>query len=154
MAIRGRKPKPEQLKILAGERADRVNPAAPRPAKCRPARPDHLDEWGLEAWDRLIPQLEQLGTLAEADGDALALYCATYSRWRLARAEIEAHGITVETGQGGLKANPACTVVAQCERAMASMLAEFGLTPSSRARVKSDEKARDDLADFLNRRSG
>lgn len=153
MGKRGPKPKPAELKILAGEREDRVNRSAPKPARSRPVFPAHLDAYGREAWEDLIPQLEQLGILTEADGHALALYCATYSRWRTARDEIAATGVTAYTGQGSIKGNPACTVAAQAERMLVQLLAEFGLTPSSRGRLSSAQgQSQDALAEFIARR--
>ncbi len=154
MSNRGRKPRPTDLKILSGDRADRVNRSEPKPRRSAPVCPDHLDEWGREAWDRITRQLGELGILSASDSDAIALYCATYSRWRAARREIAQTGITATTDLGSLKSNPAVAVATQAERMMASLLAEFGLTPSSRSRVKADTKAQDALGEFLARRKG
>jgi P27 family predicted phage terminase small subunit len=155
MARRGRKPKPTSLKILDGTRSDRVNRQEPSPARVAPPMTAEVegDSFALEAWNRLVPRLQSLGLLTEADGEALSLYCVTYSRYRLASIDVQAHGLAVETGLGGLKANPAAAVAAECSRLMASLLAEFGLTPASRSRVKAAvEPTRDALADFLARR--
>jgi P27 family predicted phage terminase small subunit len=155
MARRGRKPKPARLKILEGTRRDRRNSGGPRPAAEAPAPPDHLDTLGREAWQRLAPQLAAMGLLTELEGEALSLYCVTYSRWRLALEELHSIGISVETGQGSLKPNPAAAVVAESSRLMASLLAEFGLTPASRSRVAAaSEPPVDALAEFLSRKKG
>jgi P27 family predicted phage terminase small subunit len=154
MAKPGRKPKPTVDKVLAGVRADRVNRSEPRPSRSTPECPDHLDAAGREAWARIVPKLDALGVLTEMDGEALALYCGAYSRWRKATEEIRTGGVTTFTGQGSLKSNPAVAVASQCERLMAAILIEFGLTPSSRSRVKTDAKPQDALADFLSRRKG
>jgi P27 family predicted phage terminase small subunit len=154
MGKRGPKPKATALKILHGDRADRVNRSAPAAPRSIPARPGHFDEFAREAWDRLIPQLDGLGLLTAVDAPALELYCAAYSRWRRALTEIEAFGVTSYTTEGAsVKANPACNIAAQAERLMAALLTEFGLTPSSRSRVKSAGSESDDaLAAFLARR--
>jgi P27 family predicted phage terminase small subunit len=154
MSTRGRKPKPTAAKILAGDRADRINRHEPAPRRSVPDRPDHLDHWGCEAWNRIVPKLDALGVLTELDGEALALYCSTYSRWRQASEEVRSSGVTTFTDQGSLKSNPAVAVASQCERLMAAILIEFGLTPVSRSRVKTDAAPQDALADFLKRRQG
>ena len=152
MAIRGRKPKPTPLKILAGDRADRINRSEPRPGRSLPDCPDHLDADGREAWDRIVPGLDALGVLTTQDTEALALYCAAYGRWRKANEEVRKGGVTTFSEQGALKINPAVTVAQQAERLMAAILMEFGLTPASRSRVKTDARPHDALADFLARR--
>ena len=147
MAARGRKPKPTLAKVLAGDRPDRVNRAEPRPDRSVPACPAHIsaDDDARQAWDDIVPKLAALGVLSELDGHALALYCSTYSRWRRACEEVRTGGVTTFTDQGALKSNPAVSVASQCERFMTAILLEFGLTPSSRARVKTDAAPRDAL---------
>jgi P27 family predicted phage terminase small subunit len=153
MAKRGRKPKNTALKILAGSREDRVNRAAPSPARRVPKPPDHLDEYGLEAWHRLIGQLDELGVVSTADTELMGIYCGVYSRYRHALEEVKAHTLVVVTDSGCQKSNPATSVISQCERTMAALLGEFGLTPASRSRVRGRaEQPRDALAEFLNRK--
>jgi P27 family predicted phage terminase small subunit len=153
MGARGPKPKAADLKLLGGVRSDRLPISVTRPKRTTPLRPEYLDDWACEAWDRLVPHLEKAGILAESDGDALALYCSTYSRYRSALEEIRTSGVTTSTDLGSLKANPAVAVAAQCERLMATMLDAFGLTPASRGRIRTDgDKAQDALASFLERR--
>jgi P27 family predicted phage terminase small subunit len=135
MAVRGRKPKPNELKILEGSRADRVNQNAPEAIREPLERPDHLDEDARAEWDRLLPQLERMGVISQTDSAVLALYCVAFSRWLSSRAELLRHGLVIETDLGGTKANPAAAIVAKCEDQMARLLAELGCTPSSRGRL-------------------
>jgi P27 family predicted phage terminase small subunit len=152
MAKRGPKPRSADQSTLAGVRPDRAPRSVTKPKRSAPDCPAYLDDYGREAWDRLVPQLEASGALAKSDGDALALYCATYSRWRIALYEIGGHSVTTSTDQGSLKSHPAVAVAIQCERLMASMLDAFGLTPASRGRIKTDgDRAQDALAEFLER---
>lgn len=118
-----------------------------------PRRPDHLDDHGREAWDSVTAELAKLGCLSTAEAFAIELYCVVYSRWRKAIDGLNSDGITTTTDLGSIKGNPAMQVIAQCERTMSSMLSEFGLTPSSRSRVKGGPEApRDALSDFLSKR--
>lgn len=135
MAKRGRKPKPTELKILDGTRADRVNRNAPEPIREPLECPDHLDDAARAEWDRLLPQLERMGVVSQTDSAVLALYCVTFSRWIEARTELLRLGLVIETDLGGCKANPAAGIVAKCEDQMAKLLAELGCTPSSRGRL-------------------
>jgi P27 family predicted phage terminase small subunit len=149
----GRKPKSPALKVLGGDRKDRVNATPAKVVPGVPRRPVHLDDHGREAWDNITAELAKLGCLSTAEAFAIELYCVVYSRWRKALDGMTADGITTTTDLGSVKGNPAMQVIAQCERTMSSMLSEFGLTPSSRSRVKGGPEApRDALSDFLNKR--
>jgi P27 family predicted phage terminase small subunit len=156
MTRRGRKPAPTPLKILKGTRKDRINTQAPRPPVARPDPPETLDSFGMAEWNRILPQLEELGILARVDGAALALYCSAYSQWQRAEVEIAMYGVLVDSSGGGLKANPAIGVASTARAQMHSLLSEFGATPASRGKVKAtadDAKARDALGEFLKRRA-
>lgn len=157
---RGRKPKPTALKLLDGTRADRINTAEPSPAKGRPERPAHLDDVACAEWDRIVPQLEQLGVLSQVDGAALALYCGAFSEMLAAEASVREYGLLIDTGitaEGatpGKKANPAVAIARQARAQLHRLLVEFGLTPSSRSRLKANtaERPRDALEEFLRKR--
>ncbi len=152
---RGRKPAPTPLKILKGTRKDRINAEEPKPPVVRPERPEALDSFGRAEWDRILPELEELGILARVDGAALGLYCAAYSQWIRADLEVQIRGLLVDTGTGGVKGNPAVTMAHMARAQMHSLLSEFGATPASRSRVKTrdDGKSKDALGEFLNRRT-
>jgi P27 family predicted phage terminase small subunit len=151
----GRKPAPTKLKILKGTRKSRVNADEPKPPVARPKRPEALDSFGRAEWDRIIPELEELGILAKIDGAALAVYCDAYSEWIRAELEVAIHGLLVEAGSGGLKPNPAVAMGRLARAQMLNALTEFGCTPASRSRVKSqrDARAGDALGEFLKRRT-
>jgi P27 family predicted phage terminase small subunit len=162
--MRGRKPTPTKLKILAGTRAARVNHHEPMLPPARPEIPEHLDALARGEWERLCPILERMGVLTEADGAALTIYCECYSKWLRARGEVAKRGLLIEVSRtvtskrgatvettGSVKANPAVMIEVQMARLMKEILIEFGLTPSARSRVKINETARDRLGEFLAR---
>ena len=130
-AMRGRKPKPTALKLLDGTRADRINhnePAMP-PASIEP--PAWLDDRAREHWGELAPVLQSARLLTIGDRQALALLCEAFSRFRSEPANEKARDL------------------------YRRMLVEFGLTPSSRSRLKTTvEPARDALAEFLAKADG
>lgn len=127
--MRGRKPKPTALKILDGTRDDRINHDEPTLPAGDVEPPDSVDDelgYGVEHWNELAPMLSKAGLLTEGDRPALALLCRAYARLRLDPMDDKANEL------------------------YRRMLVEFGLTPSSRSRIKaSAEKPKDALAEFL-----
>lgn len=86
----------------------------------------------------------RLRVLTLADGHALGALCCAQALWMAAVQEIEKQGETVSEPvldrQRNLvghkvRKNPAVTIAAEFLKITKSYLAEFGLTPSSRARV-------------------
>jgi P27 family predicted phage terminase small subunit len=152
---RGPRPAPQAVKELRGERADRMNPAAPPTIPGRPEPPELLDPEARKEWDRIVPILEAMGVLGLADAAALALHCASYSIWAKAQADIAAKGLFVRTGDDSIKPNPAVTIARDAMAACFKYLTSFGLTPSARSDIKvpSDaEGPKDRLADFTKSR--
>lgn len=152
MAKRGRKPKPPELKILQGMRADRINPFAPAKLDGLPDPPSYLDSLGLNEWSRILPMLHALGTVGAQDGAALGLYCAAYSRFHRATDKLNGSdaAMTSETRDGGLKSSPWEGIASRAAAEMHRLLADFGLTPSARNRVVSSRPGQSDpLDDFL-----
>jgi phage terminase small subunit len=127
---RGRKPKPTALKILEGEKPCRINvdePAFPAGSVVAPA---WLEGLALEHWHELAPMLAEQRVLTVADRPCLALMCCEYRRWREDPREDKAKDRYIR------------------------LSLEFGLTPSSRSRIKAPpEKPKDDLAEFLGKKA-
>ena len=147
--MRGRKPQPTGLKILKGTREDRVNRDEPTPPEGMPQPPSHLDNLARAEWVSICELLASMGIGSKADAPALVLYCTTYSKWLRARSAIVKHGLTVAS-KNGIRANPAVAMELAAARLMKDLLVEFGLTPSSRSRIKTaGEKPRDELEEFL-----
>tara|TARA_Y100001951_G_scaffold105340_1_gene122087 strand:+ start:42 stop:503 length:462 start_codon:yes stop_codon:yes gene_type:complete len=138
---KGRKPTPSHLKVVRGtDRADRRNNAEPQPSKCRPDAPDTMTDVGREAWDYVVGILDRMGILTEADAMAVELLCEARADWLSARDEITAAGGETYTTEAGLiKAHPAVAMRNDAARRMQSLLAEFGMSPSSRSKVSAKE---------------
>ena len=140
--MRGRKPTPTKLKILAGTRKARINEQEPTLPPARPEIPEHLDALARGEWERLCPILERMGVLTEADGAAVMLYCEAYGKWLRARGEVAKRGLLIEVSRtvtskrgatiettGKVIANPAVNMEIQLARLMKELLVEFGLHP-------------------------
>lgn len=160
MAQRGPKPLPTQVKLVTDTaRAHRLNPQEPRPVPEVPEPPDHLNEDARAEWARIADELSVLGILTRLDRGSLAAYCQAYGRWRQAEAALSrmaerdatTDGLMIRTKGGNLIQNP---LVGTANKAMADMMryaAEFGLTPSARARVDglSPDEGWSELDEFI-----
>jgi P27 family predicted phage terminase small subunit len=136
---------------LEGTRKDRINENEPKPPPIIPDPPEHLDAVALAEWARLVPLLDSCGILTKIDGNALALLATWFSRWVEAEEMIQKHGIIVKAPKTGVPMqNPALSIANKAMQEIAKLLAEFGMTPSSRSRVAAvfDNKPKSKLAEL------
>jgi P27 family predicted phage terminase small subunit len=99
--------------------------------------PTFLSAKAQGVWHELAPLLVDLGTLTIADGIALEALANTIVTLRAAQDSIDTDGIIIDSPQGKKK-NPACNVADASLKQVRSLLGEFGLTPASRTRIKSN----------------
>jgi P27 family predicted phage terminase small subunit len=152
----GRKPKPTEQKKLAGNPGKRaLNDAEPAYKTADPRVPKgKLPKEAQELWRALAGHMAELGVLKVTDLPALEMLCLHYAVARAALAQMLTDGrVEVENEQGerfvvsegiavtidsavGLKKHPAATVLKENSLAFKAYLTEFGLTPSSRVRIK------------------
>lgn len=145
----GRRRKPTALRVIEGGPPRDREPAAP---SNMPAPPSFLTAYALEEWNSLGPVLNKMGVLTEVDIGAFAAYCAAYGCWRQAEedfAKIAAvddatHGAVIKTKEGNFIQNPLLGIANSARRDMVKCAGEFGLTPSSRARLETKVPAEDD----------
>lgn len=151
MSTPGPKPAPTTLKLLRGSRADRIPEAEPTPPPGCPEPPEHLGEIARDEWSRIVPILEAMGVLSQADGTALAMYCQHYERWVAAEKGIRDEGTLSVSATGNIKLSPYIQLANASMAAMQKLLVEFGCTPSSRSRVASMNATppADELSEFL-----
>jgi P27 family predicted phage terminase small subunit len=131
----GRRPRPTQLKILAGERPTRINddemPAAPG----APDPPPDLDPDVAAAYADLVAVLEPTGVLTVLDGLALVAFAQVINTHHRATALESTVGPLVRDEKGQPKTNPAARVRRDAGRDMLRWCTEFGMTPSSRSQI-------------------
>lgn len=148
----GRKPIPEAAKRLAGNPGKRkIRPDLPAPPGA-PPMPARLmvEPVAVDKWNELVPLLLELGTLTKADGEALATLCEVYAATQACLLELRASGPVMHTDLGGVKPNPAGPLYRGLVGLQASLMGEFGLTPSSRVRLGGkEEKPTDEVEDFF-----
>ena len=136
--MRGCKPKPTFLKVLDGNPGKRpLNDQEPRPSQGIPDRPDWLDAEAQAEWERVTAELSDMGLLTLADRAALTAYCIAYSRWVDAEAMVKKFGTIVKSPEKGFPMkSPYLSIADQAMETMRKFLVEFGLTPSSRSRIR------------------
>jgi P27 family predicted phage terminase small subunit len=151
MAKAGRKPKPTGLRILEGTKSRRKT-IEPTPPPGIPTMPERLavDPLAVAKWNDWMPVLSGMGVMTTADVEALATMCELFSASQACLLELRASGPTIHTDLGGVKPNPAGSLYRSLIGQLASLMSEFGLTPSSRTKVSTTkEPVKDDLQAFF-----
>ena len=89
------------------------------------------------------------GILTRLDQRALLVYCNTWSYYREAEKKLSKEGMTLYSHNGSPIQNPSATVMHTARKDLMKLLAEFGMTPSSRTRVHAlVEEDKDELSLF------
>ncbi len=139
----GPKPQPTALKLLKGEtRTERLNQNEPKPIAIAPDPPEYITGKALEVWRELSPKLERLGILTEIDFLAFSALCIEWAEYIKLRTM---EGETVQTFESGAKqVAPEVSISHKCLTQLMKLFGEFGLTPSSRARLSISPQDDDD----------
>jgi P27 family predicted phage terminase small subunit len=167
---RGRKPKPTVLKLVTGNPGHRpINLAEPKPRHERTSAPAHVTDGARETWGYVTAILDDMGLLTKADSLALEALCEALNDLRDARAALarpiigrrtdketglEIEWVIAEAGERRyvsfgkdgvmVRPRPEMAMIADADRRIKAWLAEFGLTPSARSRVKTEAQAEED----------
>ena len=135
MAKPGKRPAPTVLKLIRGEKKkSRLNQNEPQPKLEAPKCPVFLSSVAKKEWKRMVAELEPLGLLTKIDCAALAGYGDAYGRWADASKILQKTGLIIKINDYPVR-NPALSIISQALKEMKGFLTEFGMTPSSRARV-------------------
>ena len=139
------------LKVLAGNPGKRpLNEREPVVPQGVPERPEWLDAEAQAEWDRVTVELQEMGLLSRTDRAALTAYCTAWSRWVEAEAQVKKYGTVVKSPEKGFPMkSPYLGIADQALENMRKLMVEFGLTPSSRSRIRVP--AGGDEADELDR---
>jgi len=150
---RGRKPTPRSLRVLRGNPGKRPLPPRARTAPHVPTCPAELSDEAKKEWRRLTKELAAAGLLTRMDREALALLCAAYARWVEAEAAIRKYGLVIKSPSGFPMQSPYLAIANKALDQVRLLLAEFGMSPSSRTRVQvAPQKDEDDPLETLLRR--
>jgi P27 family predicted phage terminase small subunit len=132
----GRRPLPTAFRLLTGNRGRRpLNHREPRPEITLPPPPDHLDSIGRQEWDRVAPELYELGVLSRLDVGVLAAMCAAHSQEVTFTHLVRKHGAVLYGPKRRPYPNPMLKLAAAARRDKVRFAIELGMTPSSRTRI-------------------
>ena len=145
MGKRGPAPKPTVLRVLHGDREDRINRDEPIPDASEVLAPQWLPEPAREVWDSLAPDLIRKGVLTPWDVDSFADFCAVVVVNRRALADVTANGTTITvisrsapdgTVVYATTKNPAWQVAKESSVLITTLGGRFGLNPSDRSQLR------------------
>ncbi len=140
----GRKPQPTALKLLRGNPGQRpINDAEPQFPVRLPTPPGQLSASAKSIWRREGRRLVQAGVFTIADAPAFAAWCQSYARWLEMVEMLNRTGPILRVEEApGFRINPLVSAVRDAQADFIRAGVEFGLTPSSRSRVKATLPAR------------
>ena len=157
---------PTHLRLVRGNPSKRpINKNEPQPPKGVPPVPKHFDKQGKYWFKRMAEELDAIGVISQLDARALELLVEAYTEYRHHCETLVLEGYTYavysddDADEGKereirmIKPHPAAMMKADAWKRLRAMLAEFGMTPSSRSKVSKDKPDDDDLlSQFLNSR--
>ena len=139
MARPGPAPTPTHLKVVRGERKDRINTKEPKPVGNKPKCPAWLSKEAKQVWKRTAAQLDAMSLLYAADQDILLSYAVAVVTYKQATQLVDQQGVLIEGRRDGQVTNPAVRVQRDQATLIRMLASELGLTPSSRSRLKAEE---------------
>jgi P27 family predicted phage terminase small subunit len=138
----GRKRIPDHLKLIKGTaQPSRMNPDAPTPSTALPTPPEWLSERGAEWFLKTVGLLDGMGIASADHVDMLSLAASRYDEVLDCQAVIEdlgrVYSVVSISGSVMFKARPEVAMKNEAMRHLQSLLAEFGLSPSSVGKVSA-----------------
>lgn len=128
---------PNSVLKARGSRRVRSNEVEFDPGLGEPIRP--LSGVALETWNEVVEELAAVGIGSRVEAAALTCYCEAVADFVMACDEIDRLGMVTQTERGYTR-NPACLIKNASMQMIAKFAGEFGLTPSSRAKVQGPPK--------------
>jgi P27 family predicted phage terminase small subunit len=113
-----------------------------------PKPPDWLDTEAIAEWNRVTPELHEMGVLALIDRGALAGYCDAWSHFVAAAREMNGP-LAVDDRRHDTKRNPAWVAYTQASRLVSEKAKELGLSPNSRGRMKAPDVEPNGVTDSI-----
>ena len=140
----GRKPLPTHLKILRGNPGRRPLPEnEPEVPVGVPDPPKHLVGKAKKEWERIIPLLHQSGLVTKIDGSLLATHCEYVAQAAEASRKLRKTGMLIKGPDGQPTINPYWKILMAALDGIKKTAVEFGMSPSSRSRVKATPKLKE-----------
>lgn len=136
--MKGRKPLPRRLHDLRNTKPHRNRDNEPRPDLLEkvPKPEGHLNPRARAVHFRIVPELVRMRLISKIDRASLAAYCSAVATFEEADERLKTEPWTTTTARGGSRPNPLFKIRDDAMKQIAKFSSEFGLSPSTRARVK------------------
>lgn len=147
--MKGPPPQPTNLRVMRGNPARRPLPEGePEPPEGSVECPETVQGRARVFWKQHEPYLLAMRLLTVADIAMLAILCETEAEYWDARDDVRKRGIEIERkryGKNGQEfwiseANPSVKIASDAGKRLHRLKLEFGMSPSSRTRVKAAPK--------------
>src|SRR5690606_5556154 len=134
--MRGRKPTPTALKIIAGNPGKRaLNAHEPQPRAGLTQAPDSLTERQAATWTNVVA-LAPPGLLKDIDASVFTVWDVAYDLYQEASDRLSQTGMLIKAPNTGVPMqSPYLAIVNKQAQIMMKAAAEMGFTPASRSRV-------------------
>jgi len=132
----GRRPKPEGLRLLEGNRGNKRVRKNPKPLNVLPDPPKTLDRTGRKEWRERGRELFDLGLLTILDLPAFEVYCDLFSQFIHCGDPLKEPGF--EELSPAKKADIRKEIrlnMSYLSKELRAFAVEFGMTPASRSRL-------------------
>ena len=114
----------------------------------RPTPPDDLADEALLEWDRVCTALDAAGRLDAADRPLLVVYVHTWAIHHDMMRHVAKHGAIVKHHNGVAGQSPHYKTSREVAGMLRLLLADLGLTPLTRGKVKAPDKQTADQDEF------
>jgi P27 family predicted phage terminase small subunit len=101
----------------------------------RPPMPRDLPKEAKAEWHRIVPALENAGTLAAIDRGVLVRYCCAWADWVELDGMIRQSGKLIRGQKNNLVRNPLLIVRSDVEATLSDLGKQLGLSPGARMRA-------------------
>lgn len=145
--MKGRKPKPTEVKALEGNPGKRPLPEPVRIGDpVAPDPPDDLPPEAVEFWNDTVRLLGEAGVIHSADRSALIALSVQWARAERARKVLAEEGYFALGSMGQIVEHPALAVERQAHSMFLRFAEHYGLTAVARARIGLVNQKRRTLA--------
>lgn len=101
----------------------------------RPPMPRTLKGEARAEWNRIVPELEDIGMLASIDRSVLVRYCTAWADWWECQELLQKSGKLIRGQKGNLVRNPLLIVRSDMEATLSDLGKQLGLSPGARLRA-------------------
>ena len=138
--MRGRKPKPSFLKLIAGNPGRRpVNDAEPDPSGDLASAPGWMTEGQRSTWNQAA-RCSPPGLLREIDESVFVVWVVAKDLHQESTKKVAQYGAVIKSANGGPpQQSPYLSVMNKQAAIMLKAASEMGFSPSSRSRVKVEK---------------